>query len=642
VQAATPTLGLTATPSPAQAAIATPTQAPPAQSPEPAEAEWAGQRIDLTSDAVQYWSNPNSIHDLLFDGTSLWAATYGGLVQWHGEGDYRIYTVRDGLASQAVAALALDAEGRLWLGYEDVDGWTVRQGEEWQHWSTRRQAVEANYATLLGAQRTHPRLWATRPESAWVWLPRGDGSIQAYDGGRWRVYGADNGVTAQSHWVGVSPEGQVWAVGQGVSTAQEGELWWDDHTFFSEVTGADDVHDVVVDAEGTVWIGFANHAGGGLIRYNLAVQRWEGHLAEINPAIPPQVYALELDRDGTLWVGGAGRLSYRAPLRQFRTYDLGAVSVLSFAREGQTRIWLGTDQGLYWLDAETQELHGPWVIPSPLPDNQITGLAIDAEGVVYVGTPRGISWIDDQGQTDLLTDQGVQWLGADAQGRLWAATSQGVGRQVAGGAFEFVYDQGPVLAVTLGPEQTVYLCTPEGLLLRVGDQGVETVADIYAWTGALPRGLVVDGQGVIWVATAEGLARVEPDGTQTLFTDGDEGPLSRDIRAVALDVDDTLWLATARGLARRRADGRWTRFTTESTGGGLRSMDMRDVAVGPLGDLWMATQAGISRREPAEADWSYLDVPGAQRVLYDGRGAIWVATRAGLYRIAAEALAALE
>jgi ligand-binding sensor domain-containing protein len=629
--------GEAATPTPSPPPVASPAPASPEATPDP-EDEPTAQRIDLTSGAVQYWSNPNSIHDLVYDGENLWAATYGGLVQWHGPDDYRIYTARDGLASQAIAALALDAQGRLWLGYEDVDGWTVRQGDAWQHWETRRQAVEANHADLLGARRIHPRLWVARPDSTWVWLPRGDGTIQAYDGARWRVYGNDHGVTPQSQWVGISPAGRVWAAGQGISTAEEGELWWDDHTFFSEVNGAEDVTDLVVDAQGAVWLGFANAQGGGLIRYNPEAQRWEGHLAEMNAAIPAQVYALSLDPDGTLWVAGVGRLSYQAPFRQFRTYELGDLQVQAFARQGAERIWLGTDQGLYWLDPETEDLHGPWTIPSPLPDNQITGLAMDAEGIIYVGTPRGVSWIDPQGQTDLLLPQGAHWLGTDPQGQLWVATDDGIGRYVGQGALEYLHDQGHILAATFGPDGAIYLCTTEGAVVRLGEQGPETLADIRAWTGALPRDLVVDSQGAIWVATAEGLARIQPDGAQTLFVDGDDGPLSRDIRAVALDAEDTLWLATARGLARLRADGRWTRFTTESTGGGLRSMDMRDLAVGPLGDLWMATQAGVSRRQPAEADWSYLDVPGARRVLYDGRGGIWVATRAGLYRIAIEAL----
>jgi len=111
---------------------------------------------------------------------------------------------------------------------------------------------------------------------------------------------------------------------------------------------------------------------------------------------------------------------------------------------------------------------------------------------------------------------------------------------------------------------------------------------------------------------------------------------------MSLDGEGNVWVATASGLARHRPDGRWTRFTVESTEGGLRDMDMRGLSVGPTGELWMTTRAGISRREPTEADWAYVDLPGAQRVLHDGEDSIWVSTGAGLYRVPAGVLTSVS
>jgi ligand-binding sensor domain-containing protein len=71
-------------------------------------------------------------------------------------------------------------------------------------------------------------------------------------------------------------------------------------------------------------------------------------------------------------------------------------------------------------------------------------------------------------------------------------------------------------------------------------------------------------------------------------------------------------------------------------------MDMRDLSVGPTGDLWMATRAGIARRQPQEADWSFVDLPGAQHLLHDGQDNIWVSTGAGLYRVPVSALTAVN
>ncbi|MHB1317939.1 MAG: hypothetical protein ACYCYF_04885 [Anaerolineae bacterium] len=611
--------------------------AEPELTPTQAEVELPPNRLDLVADSVQYWSNPNRIHDLVFDGEVLWAATYGGLVQWSRAGTYSIHGMQDGLPSQAVQALAVDRLGRLWLSYADVDGYTLRVNGGWQHFPTRREALSTEYANLVGSQRTHPRMWVNRPDSTWVWQTRLDGRVESYDGNRWRVYGTDNGVTPGTCFIGVSPGGRVWAVGQGIAYAEEGELWWQDHTFFSEIESSEDVTDIAVDPQGTIWMTFAGAERGGLVRFDPADQRWEGHLPDTNPAIPPKVHGLQIDSDGTLWVAGTDAISYHAPKRRFRTLALKDVTAVSFVPGEADEIWIGSTNGLWRLETETESLSGPWVVPSPLPDNRITGLALNASGTVFVATPRGVSWIDNSGVTEMATDTAVSWLGTDASGQVWAASVGGLGRLDQDGLGPITVAAQDIATAALGPESTVFMTTGEGKLVLHDGQSSRELADITTWTGAPARALAADAQGGIWIATAAGLAHVAADGAQSLYT-RDNGLLSSDVRGVSIDAEGNVWVATASGLARLRPDGRWTRFTVESTGGGLRDMDMRDLSVGPTGDLWMATRAGLSRRQPQEADWSFVDLPGAQHVLHDGQGNIWVSTGAGLYRVPIGAL----
>lgn len=635
----------TVTPVPTLVATATREPIVPTAEPEPtqslAEVLVPANRLDLVADSVQYWSNPNSIHDLVYDGSVLWAATYGGLVEWTRYGDHTIHGMQDGLPSQAVQALAVDSLGRLWLSYADVDGYTLHVGGTWQHFQTRREAVSAEYASLLDSQRTNPRMWVSRPDSTWIWQPRLDGRVEAYDGNRWRVYGTDNGVTPDSRYIGISPAGRVWAVGQGIAYAEEGELWWTDHTFFSEIETSEDVTDVAVDALGTVWMTFAGAERGGLVRFDPADQRWEGHLPDINPAIPSRVHGLQIDADGTLWVAGTEGISYHAPQRRFRTLPLQDVTAVSFVEGDPGEIWIGSTNGLWRLDAETEYLSGPWVVPSPLPDNRITGLALDTRGTVFVATPRGVSWIDNSGVTEMATEASVSWLGTDATGQVWAAGVGGLGRLDESGLAAVSVAMQNIAGAALGPDNSVYMITNDGKLVVHDGQAARELADILTWTAAPARALVVDAQGGAWVATGAGLAHLAADGAQTLYT-RDNGLLSSDVRGVTIDGEGNVWVATAAGLARLRPDGRWTRFTVESTGGGLRDMDMRDLSVGPTGDLWMATRAGIARRQPQEADWSFVDLPGAQHLLHDGQDNIWVSTGAGLYRVPVSALTAVN
>jgi ligand-binding sensor domain-containing protein len=241
----------------------------------------------------------------------------------------------------------------------------------------------------------------------------------------------------------------------------------------------------------------------------------------------------------------------------------------------------------------------------------------------------------------MATEASVSWLGTDATGRVWAAGVGGLGRLDESGLAAVSVAMQNIAGAALGPDNSVYMITDDGKLVVHDGQAAREVADILTWTAAPARALVVDAQGGVWVATGAGLAHLAADGAQTLYT-RDNGLLSSDVRGVTIDGEGNVWVATAAGLARLRPDGRWTRFTVESTGGGLRDMDMRDLSVGPTGDLWMATRAGIARRQPQEADWSFVDLPGAQHVLHDGQDNIWVSTGAGLYRVPVSALTAVN
>ena len=175
----------------------------------------------------------------------------------------------------------------------------------------------------------------------------------------------------------------------------------------------------------------------------------------------------------------------------------------------------------------------------------------------------------------------------------------------------------------------MYTGRPTHQAERPGRQAVANLRDL---SGALPRDMVIDSEGIVWFSTELGLGSLSADKAFRLFT-VDDDLLSDDVRAVALGADDLLWIATAKGLVRRRPSGRWTRFTTHSTEGGLRSAAMQDVYADAEDVLWMATDAGVSSRTPEEADWADFAVPDAQCALPDPSGVIWVGTSNGLYRI---------
>jgi ligand-binding sensor domain-containing protein len=489
------------------------------------------------------------------------------------------------------------------------------------------------------APRHDPRLWTSRQDSDWLWLPTVEGQIEAYDGEKWRVYGQHAGITSKSWLVSLSEEGRVWAVGRGISTAQEGERWWKDHNFFSGIAAPGDVSDIAVDAKGGLWISFvgSREQGGGVCRFDPDANLWQSYLHALNPTIPLQVRRVEVDSEGAIWLCGDGGpvpgtdgLTVRRWGRPWETIPLGHVEAQCFLQKGD-RYWLGTARGIWSMGEGGADAKGPWLIPSPLLDNAVDHLARDGQGRLWIGTEHGTSYIDASGETGILTTEETLCLATSRTGLIWVGTRNGLYTASTDGAAVRMFDGG-VIALAFDAGNVPWICAQDGQLFRLSAPGDKAVANLRDLSGALPRDMVIDSEGTVWFSTELGLGSLSADKAFRLFT-VDDDLLSDDVRAVALGAEDLLWIATAKGLVRRRPSGRWTRFTTHSTEGGLRAMSMQNVYTDAEDVLWMATDAGVSYRTPEEADWSYFDVPDAQCALPDPSGVIWVGTSNGLYRV---------
>src|SRR5918999_6060336 len=106
------------------------------------------------------------------------------------------------------------------------------------------------------------------------------------------------------------------------------------------------------------------------------------------------------------------------------------------------------------------------------------------------------------------------------------------------------------------------------------------------------------GDGYVWVATEEGLARF--DGLTFRIYDRQNTPAlkSNDVRALlaAGKAGEVLWVCTAAGVA-RLSGGEWRTFTTAD---GLASDDVAAAYEDRTGTIWFATAAGLSRYEDGQ------------------------------------------
>jgi ligand-binding sensor domain-containing protein/signal transduction histidine kinase len=141
------------------------------------------------------------------------------------------------------------------------------------------------------------------------------------------------------------------------------------------------------------------------------------------------------------------------------------------------------------------------------------------------------------------------------------------------------------------------------------------------------------GDGYVWVATEEGLARF--DGLSFRIFDRQNTPAlkSNDVRALlAAGKAGDLWVCTAAGVA-LLAEGEWRTFTTAD---GLASDDVANAYEDRAGTIWFATSAGLSRYAGGKftsfTTKEGLTGGGVLSVAEDLEGNLWVGTDEGLSR----------
>jgi signal transduction histidine kinase/ligand-binding sensor domain-containing protein len=140
-----------------------------------------------------------------------------------------------------------------------------------------------------------------------------------------------------------------------------------------------------------------------------------------------------------------------------------------------------------------------------------------------------------------------------------------------------------------------------------------------------------DADGVMWLATRNGLSRF--DGRETQSFVNEPLLLGKRVHAVQRDTAGTLWLCTSRGLL--RYDGV---FFDESRAAGLTSREFNCLLVETNGTVLFGTDRGVFiRRDNQLTPWEAERGFGTNRInaLHrDGEGKLWIGTSgAGLWRV---------
>lgn len=438
------------------------------------------------------------------------------------------------------------------------------------------------------------------------------------------------------------------------------------------------------DATGFIWAG----TEGGVYRYDGAgFRRWT-----VNDGLPSTwVESLSPDGDGSLWIGTRrGLCRFRAgritPVTEPAALATAEIKHLQRGADGE--LYAATDQGLFERHAS-----GPFQLAPGWPGGKAYWSADGRDGL-WVGTDEGLRQLQGGvwhafGTEAGLPGEPVKAVEEDAAGRVWLRTASALYLRRLGGSLFTQVDAGPMFN-TIYEEQLVpdgagglwaptvqglLHIKPDGSLERLGQsRGLPTAWANVAlvdrqgglWAGGiglyeeLGRGdwrtyvqadglpadniwaLHRDQFGVLWVATAAGLARMRPEGFEALpetkgevvyaFAEKDgevwaageqpyldrfrfgrskpervplpEGMGAQGILSLAFDANGDLWIGTTKaGLLLRRADGSFSRVPVPGLAANGQAAVVR---VASDGSVWVASDAGLAIRDPKGA-WRSFD-----------------------------------
>ena len=287
-----------------------------------------------------------------------------------------------------------------------------------------------------------------------------------------------------------------------------------------------------------------------------------------------------------------------------------------------------------------------------LPSNNVLCLASDLNGVMWFGTQKGIA-VYDGGSWEVMNTTTHPGLANDNVSSILIASN---GDVWAGGDFGLSHYSGDTWTTYtttegLGSNRITNLTEVSNGDIWISDFNGATHYDgstftAYKSADGLPFGGVEDVvemmNGDLVMATGLGGLAIYDGADFTLITENN-GLVSNNTTALAIDDSDNLWVGTASGISVFSSDLTWktnhTRMYIMPEPDTLNPVE--DIVVDANGDIWtgiyvdyLVTVGGVAKFDGS--DWTDYDQtdgmvgPTIRALAVDENDAVWVATSSGV------------
>ena len=395
-------------------------------------ARWTGQDFErLSSPNLP----PQIINGLTaeIDG-SLWIGTNGGVVVRRPDGRIEPAPWKVSPGDQVLGMMLRDEQGGYWLDTRSGLG---------RAYDNQFQQVPLYSAVARGQVRPN---WtgAYEDREGGIWLASTNGGLWHLLP-RWWQFSVlsrledDPGSLRNAYVLGMSAaaDGGVWAVGTHGALDKFDPVSGAVSQFRGFVDGTQWLQSVQEDAQGRVWIGSSS----ALLRYDpkdASIRRW-GADAAVDAAMGGQIESLALCDGGRLWSAAPSGLQQRDldghVLHRIPAGHAGLAAgqlSLDLLCGNRDNLWVATNQGmLQWIPAQSRFAPVPGA-----PSGAIHAMARGDDESVWLSEEGRLSQYRWQGGRLLLQavigrgagypEVSATGLEVDAQGVVWAATARGL------------------------------------------------------------------------------------------------------------------------------------------------------------------------------------------------------------------------